>query len=307
MDISATICGLKIDPAWMNGSGVLSQPPIIKRISAYDMGAFVTKSTGLHPRNGFYEPVVYHDIETLNCIGLANPGIDETLEELEEIYPLTKNKPLVGSVFGENEYEFVGVATKMEKYCDAIELNFGCPNLKEGEKKGMTIGRDPDLVRLYTKAVKDKVRKPVIAKLTPNVYDIGVIAKAAEEAGADAISAINTVFPATKLDITSGAYVLANKNGGLSGPPIKSIGIAAVRKIYDSVKVPIIGGGGITTVDDIIEYYRAGSSCVSIGTAVAGKNTEEVGIYFKDLKNRLEDRLERMGASCLRELTGVRI
>jgi len=307
MDLSTEICGLKINPAWMNASGVLSQPQIIRRICDYEIGAFVTKSTGLKPREGFYEPVVYHDGKiTLNSFGLANPGAEETREELMEIYPEIHalHKSLVASVFGENEYELVAVATRLEDCSDAIELNYGCPNKKEGEKFGMTIGRDPDLVKAYTRAVKDKVKKPVIVKLTPNVSDIGIIAEAAEKAGADAISAINTIAPATKLDLFSGNYVLSNKTGGLSGPSVKPVGIAAVRKIYDSVKIPIIGGGGIKKAEDVIEYFKAGSSCVFIGSALANKSTESVGRYFSNLRTDVEEILEKMNVSSIRELTG---
>ncbi len=308
MDLSANICGLKINPAWMNASGVLSQPNIIKRISEYDIGAFVTKSIGPRPREGFHEPVAYHDFyRTLNAFGLANPGADESKEELEEIYPYIHalNKSLITSIFGETEEEFVEVATKLENYCDAIELNYSCPNKTEKEKLGMTIGRNPDLVRTYTRAVKDRVKKPVIVKLTPNVYDIGIIAKAAEEAGADAISAINTVAPATVIEPYSGKPVLSNKTGGLSGPSIKPIGLAAVRKIYDTVKIPIIGGGGIKNARDIVEYYRAGASCVFIGSALARKSTKEVGKYFSNLKTELEKLLEEMNVSRLKDLTGA--
>jgi dihydroorotate dehydrogenase (NAD+) catalytic subunit len=307
VDLSTKICDLKIDPAWMNASGVLSQPQIIRRISSYDIGAFVTKSIGLRPREGFYEPVVYHDGKiTLNSFGLANPGL-ETREELKEIYPLPNHKPLIASVFGENEHEFIEVATGLENYSDAIELNYSCPNRKEGEKIGSTIGINPDLVRAYTKAVKGSVKKPVIVKLTPNVPDIGIIAKAAEKGGADVISAINTVAPATKIDLYSCKPYLSNKSGGLSGKSIKPLGIAAVRKIHDTVAIPIIGGGGIEKAEDVADYFRAGASCVFIGTALVNKSTEKVRRYFTGLKYDMEELLEEMKIPKLRDLKGVRI
>ena len=211
MDLSTQIGKLKIDPAITNTSGILSQPHIIRRISNYDIGAFFTKSIGIEPREGFLEPVVYHDGKrTLNAFGLANPGYKLTREELEEIYPLSK--PLIVSIFGGNESEFIEIAIGLEDYCDGFELNVSCPNIKEEEKSGINICRYPELVKTYTKAVKNNVKKPVIVKLTPNVSDIGIIAKAAEEGGADAISAINTVAPATMIDVHSGKYVLTNLN-----------------------------------------------------------------------------------------------
>lgn len=304
MDLSAQIKNLKIDPAVTNVSGILSQPQIIKRISNYDIGAFFTKSTGIEPREGFLEPVVYHDGKiTLNAFGLANPGYKITREELEEIYPL--NKPLIASIFGENEEEFIEIATGLEDYCDGFKLNVSCPNIKEGEKSGITIGRDPELVKKYTKAVKEHVKKPVIVKLTPNVPNIETIAKAAEDGGADAISAINTVAPATVIDAHSGKHVLTNKYGGLSGPSIKPIGIAAVRKIYNTVKIPVIGMGGAKTFQDAIEYYRAGASVVGFGTVMAYKKTKNVGKFFENLKSDLERILEEMGVSSLKEIIGI--
>jgi dihydroorotate dehydrogenase (NAD+) catalytic subunit len=303
MDLSANICGLKIEPAWMNASGVLSQPQIIKRISSYDIGAFVTKSIGPRPREGFYEPVAYHDgITTLNAFGLANPGAEESREELKEIYPL--KKPLIASIFGENEEELVHVATRIEEYSDAIELNYGCPNRTKDERLGMTIGTNPELVKSYTRAVKNNVKKPVGVKLTPNVPDIGITAKAAEEGGADFISAINTVAPTTIIEPYSGKPVLSNKVGGLSGLSVKPVGIAAVRKIFDSVKTPIIGGGGIEKARDVIEYIAAGANCVFIGSALVNKNTEKVGRYFSSLKKDLENILEDMNVNRLRYMIG---
>jgi len=305
MDLSAEICGLKINPAWMNASGVLSQPQIIRRICNYEIGAFVTKSIGLKPREGFYEPVTYSDGKNiLNAFGLANPGAEETREELKEIYPLPNHKPLIVSVFGENEYELVGVAKILEDYSDAVELNYSCQNRRKGEKIGSFIGVDVNLVRRYTKAVKEKVNKPVIVKLTPNVPDIGIIAKAAEEGGADAISAINTVAPATIIESFSGKPVLSNKVGSLSGSSIKPLGIAAVRKIYDSVKIPIFGGGGIEKARDVIDYFAAGARCTFIGSALADKSTKKVGEYFNGLKNDLEIMLEDMNVKRLSDMTG---
>jgi dihydroorotate dehydrogenase (NAD+) catalytic subunit len=295
------VCGMKFEVPWTNGSGVLSQPRIIARNLNHEIGGFVTKSTSRLPRKGFYEPIVYHNgLSTINAFGLANPGVDETARELGGIYPL--GKPLIASIVGDSSEEFAYVAKKLEKFCDAIEMNVSCPNKKEGEKIGIEIGRDPELVRTFTCAVKDSVSKPVIVKLSPSVYDIASIAKAAEEGGADAISVINTVAGATMIDPVSGSHYLTNKYGGLSGPSIKPIGVAAVRKVYENVKIPIFGGGGIKKADDVIDYLKAGAKCTFIATAVANKSTKDVGRYFDNLKNNFESSLYRMNVGSVKEI-----
>lgn len=307
MDLSAKINNLKIDPAWMNASGIFSYPYVLKRLSQYDIdiGAFVTKSIGKEDEEGFLEPILVQatDETTINAVGLSNPGYKLAREELKEIYPLSK--PLISSIFGSSKDELVEVASGLAKYCDAFELNFSCPNLIEGEKIGMVIGRDPELVKKYTKAVKDRIDKLVIVKLTPNVYDIGEIAKAAEEGGADAISAINTVAPGMKIDIYAKRPILTNKFGGISGRGIRPVGIAAVYKIYENVDIPIIGIGGVTTAEDIVEYVEAGADAIGIGTVFVDKNTTEVKTFLKTFKLNLEKILEDVGASSLKELKGV--
>jgi dihydroorotate dehydrogenase (NAD+) catalytic subunit len=307
MDLSAKIGNLKIEPAIMNASGIFSYPYVLKRISEYGIGALVTKSIGREPREGFMEPILVQATEEtfINAVGLPNPGYKLAEEELKEVYPLPK--PLICSIFGSNEEELKEIATSLEDCCDAFELNFSCPNLRKDEKYGIVIGRDPELVKKYTKAVKENVRKPIIVKLTPNVYDIGKVAKAAEEAGADAVAAINTLYPAMKIDIYAKRPVLTAKFGGVSGKGVKSIGVAAVYSIYESVRVPIIGIGGIETAEDIVEYVEAGADAVGIGTAFIGKRAEQVGDYLKQLRMDLEKLLqdERINVSSLSELKGI--
>ena len=307
MDLSAKIGDLRIDPAIMNASGIFSYPYILKRVSEFDLGAVVTKSIGMEPRDGFLEPILVQSTDEtyINAVGLSNPGCKLVREELKEIYPLSK--PLMCSIFGGSEDELLEIANSLEKYCDAFELNFSCPNLTKGEKFGIVIGRDPKLVKKYTRTVKDGVNKPVIVKLTANVYDIQEVAKAAEDGGADAISAINTVDTGMKIDIYAKKPVLTNKFGGVSGRGIKPIGVAAVYRIYESVDLPIIGTGGITNAEDIVEYVEAGADAVGIGTAFVDKSTENLGLFLNQLKFDLENLLsdERINVSSLRELKGL--
>jgi dihydroorotate dehydrogenase (NAD+) catalytic subunit len=305
MDLSAKILGLSFDPAWINGSGTFTQPYRLKRILEYEMGGGVAKSTGSKPRAGNLEPTIAKVTEDtyINAMGLPSCGYRNLNEELREIYPLSK--PLICSVYGNTEEEIVEVAKGLEERCDAIELNFSCPNIKPGEKTGVTIGRDPERIGSFTRAVKSNVRKPVIVKLTPSVYDIGEVARTAEEAGADAISAINTIPGGMLIDIYAKRPVLTAKHGGVSGRGIKSVAIGAIYNIYESVKIPIIGGGGITYPEDIIECVEAGSDVVSIATAFNDMKTEEVGYYLYCLKSSVENILDDIGASSLRELKGA--
>lgn len=305
MDLSANICGLKIDPAWGNGSGVFSKLERLKKIMEYDIGWGFVKSTGLKPRAGNLEPTIAQITEDtfINAMGLPNCGYRNLKEELKELYPF--NKPIVCSVYGETEDETAEVAKYLEDCCDAVELNFSCPNIKPNERTGVTIGRDPERVRSFTEAVKNKVNKPVIVKLTPSVYDIGEIAKAAEDAGADAISAINTMPGGMLIDIYAKKPVLTAKFGGVSGRGIKGIAVGSIYKIYESVDVPVIGGGGITNAKDLIEIVEAGASVGSISTDFREKRNSEIEMSLIGMGGAVEIILEKMGASSLKELVGV--
>jgi dihydroorotate dehydrogenase (NAD+) catalytic subunit len=200
----------------------------------------------------------------LNALGLPNPGYQQYREEL-----VTAKKgrvPVIASIFGGNASEFVEVALGLCDLADGIELNLSCPH---ADRYGASIGIDPSLVRAITSAVKDAVNIPVWAKLTPNVTDITEIGLAAQEGGADAVVAINTVR-AMAIDIESGFPILGNRFGGLSGTAIKPIAVKCVYDLYAALDIPIIGVGGISTWQDAIEMMMAGASAVQIGSAVCG-------------------------------------
>jgi len=205
----------------------------------------------------------------LNAIGLANIGLAAFLEEkltvLEQL-----SMPVFVNVAGENIDEYIAVAQRLssEKAIAGFELNISCPNVKQG---GITFGTDPAQVAEMTSAVKKAAgEKVLMVKLSPAVTDISVIAKAAVEAGADTLSLINT-FPAMVIDIETARPILANRTGGLSGPAIKPIAVYLVNKVYNEVAkssgVPILGGGGIRTASDAVEFIIAGASAVAVGTA----------------------------------------
>lgn len=199
----------------------------------------------------------------LNAIGLQNPGVDVFIERdlpfLEQ-----QNTGIIVNVCGKTIEDYIEVVERLsESSVDMFEINISCPNVKEG---GIAFGQSPDLVKEITSTLKSRSKKPIIMKLSPNVTDITVMARAAQEAGADAISLINTIT-GMKIDIHKRKFVLANKTGGMSGPAIKPIALRMVYQAAQVVDIPIIAMGGITTAEDAIEFIMAGASMVSVGTA----------------------------------------
>lgn len=199
----------------------------------------------------------------LNAIGLQNPGVDVFIERdlpfLEQ-----QNTGIIVNVCGKTIEDYIEVVERLsESSVDMFEINISCPNVKEG---GIAFGQSPDLVKEITSTLRSRSKKPIIMKLSPNVTDITVMARAAQEAGADAISLINTIT-GMKIDIHKRKFVLANKTGGMSGPAIKPIALRMVYQAAQVVDIPIIAMGGITTAEDAIEFIMAGASMVSVGTA----------------------------------------
>lgn len=269
-------------------------------LGAYDAGAggVVSKSIGAEPRPGYPNPTVeqYGSWGFLNAMGLPNPGIGEYPEEIR--IARAGGAPVVGSIFAPDPEGFAALARAMEPtgVC-AIELNLSCPHAKG---LGSEIGGDPAMVREVTRAVKAATRLPVWAKLTPNVADPGALAVAAEEGGAEAITAINTVRGlAINADLRR--PTLAHGLGGLSGPAIKPVGLACVWQIYERVKIPIVGVGGIRTGRDVVEYVMAGARAVQIGTAVS---TDTVGVFAR-VQREVEQECQRLGVERLSELVGT--
>ena len=199
----------------------------------------------------------------LNAIGLQNPGVDVFIERdlpfLEQ-----QNTGIIVNICGKTIEDYIEVVERLsESSVDMFEINISCPNVKEG---GIAFGQSPDLIKEITRTLKSRSKKPIIMKLSPNVTDITVMARAAQEAGADAISLINTIT-GMKIDIHKRKFVLANKTGGMSGPAIKPIALRMVYQAAQVVDIPIIAMGGITTAEDAIEFIMAGASMVSVGTA----------------------------------------
>ncbi|MBC8378071.1 MAG: dihydroorotate dehydrogenase [Planctomycetes bacterium] len=269
------------------------------------IGALTTKSISLEPRTGNPTPrIVETNAGMLNAIGLANMGLERFLEEKIPILEKLDTNIFV-NLAGKTIDEYVAVAKRLapEKAIDGFELNISCPNVKKG---GITFGTDPVLIGEITAAVKDVCQnKPLMVKLTPTVTDISVTARAAVQAGADALSLINT-FTAMVIDIETRKPVLANRTGGLSGPAIKPIAVYLVNKVYNEVAkdagIPILGMGGIQTVSDALEFMIAGASAVAVGTSTfVHPNTAETivdGILLYCEKKGIDDIQDLIG--CLR-------
>lgn len=304
VDVSAEVCGMTIDPAIMNASGIFSFPPVLKRVQGF-FGALVTKSTGHQEREGFENPVFAQlsDKEYINAVGLPNPGFRAMLEELLEVYPL--RRPLIVSVFGSSILEMKEMVSELQYACDAIEINFSCPHPKPGEKVGRALGSDPLAVEAFVDAVKGSCRKPVIAKLSYSLENLEDTVRACLRAGASAISSTNAVGPVDSFSPRTKWRLLSNVVGGLSGPGIRSRGIESVKRIRAVGKdIPIIGIGGISTGRDIVEYAKAGADAVAIGTAFDLRSTEDVGHFMEWIVEDLRSELEKEGARRLSDLGG---
>jgi len=282
----------------MLAAGILGLSSLsLKRIAEAGAGAVVTKSVGLKPRTGYANPtVVQTDCGTLNAMGLPNPGIFCFAKEIREAKVI--GCPIIVSVYGFSVEEFVEVAKKAEEAgAAALELNVSCPHV---EKTGSEIGQDTQLLEAVVRAVKAETSKPVFVKLTPNVTNIVECARAAEEGGADAVTAINTVR-ALAINAETAKLVLGNKIGGLSGPAIKSIALRCVYEIYREVKVPVIGCGGVSDWRDAVEFMLAGATAVQVGTAIAFKGLE----VFRSINKGIEAYLETKGYPSVRNIVGL--
>ena len=230
-----------------------------------DLGGFSTKGLSLKPKSGNPVPRV---IETasgmLNAIGLENIGLDAFLSEKLPLLKMYKTRIIV-NFFGETiqQYEEMALALSKEERIEALEMNVSCPNVEEG---GLQFSSDPEILREVVDAVRKVTDKFLIVKLSPNVTDITTLAKAAEDAGGDALSVCNT-FVGMKVNLETGKPYLANRTGGLSGPAIKPLALNMVYETARTVKIPVIGIGGISNSDDAIEFLMAGAKAVQIGTA----------------------------------------
>ena len=297
--LEVEVAGLKFRNPVLLAAGILGMTAeSLIRVAEAGAGGLVTKSIGLKPRKGYPNPtVVQVSCGLINAMGLPNPGIKTFSEEIREVKRRVK-VPLIVSVYGYSAEEFAETAELAVKAgADAVELNVSCPHV---EKTGGEIGQNPELLKEVVSKVKSRVSKPIFVKLSPNVSDIAYLAETAVKAGADAITAINTVR-AMKIDIKTGRPILANRIGGLSGPTIKPIAVRCIYEIYERVRVPIFGCGGILNWRDAIELILAGASAVQVGTAIALKGLE----VFRAISKWIETYIKKKGFRSVGEIVGL--
>lgn len=263
--LATDLCGIKMKTPILTGSGTFGfGEEFADFVNLSSIGGVVVKGTTLKPRRGNDGVrITETPAGMLNCIGLENPGVEVFLKEtLPRIRQYDMN--VIVNISGSSVEDYGLLAEKLDATdIAAIEVNISCPNVKEG---GIVFGTDPKAAAAVTRAVKSHTGKPVIVKLSPNVTDIVCMAKAVEDAGADAISLINTLL-GMQIDIRTWRPVLGNITGGLSGPCVKPVAVRMVWQVAQAVHVPIIGMGGIMSAEDAVEFFLAGASAVAIGTA----------------------------------------
>ncbi len=297
--LTTKIVDLKLPNPTALASGILGYTgDSLRMIEENGAGAVVTKSIGVEPRVGYPNPtLVQAKSGLINAVGLPNPGINDYIGELKYAKTILK-VPLIVSVFGYTAEEYAIVAQKaVGAGADAVELNVSCPHV---QYTGSEIGQNSRLLIEVVCKVKAAVQRPVIVKLSPNVTDITELAKAAEKAGADALTVINTVR-AMAIDSETQMPVLSNVRGGLSGPAIKPIALRCVFDVFEAVKVPIIGCGGISDWRDAVEFLLAGASAIQIGSAVA---LEEPAV-FQAINRGLTNYLKRKEYRSIKEIVGL--
>lgn len=265
LNLGVSLAGVELKNPVMTASGTFgSGAEYSEFVDLNQLGAVVTKGVANVPWPGNPTPriaEVYGGM--LNAIGLQNPGMEMFCKRDLPFLKQFDTKVIV-NVCGKSTQDYCEVVERLaDEPVDLLEINISCPNVKEG---GIAFGQDPKAVEAITREVKKYAKQPVIMKLSPNVTDITEMARAAESGGADILSLINTLT-GMKIDIHKRTFALANKTGGMSGPAVKPIAVRMVYQVAQAVKVPIIGMGGISNVEDALEFLMAGATAVSIGTA----------------------------------------
>ncbi|MDD6160117.1 MAG: dihydroorotate dehydrogenase [Oscillospiraceae bacterium] len=299
VNTKVTLCGLELDNPVIPASGTFGYGYEFAEL--YDincLGTFSFKGTTAQPRFGNPTPrIAEFEGGMLNAVGLQNPGVDAVISHELPLLAKCFRKPVMANVSGFSVEEYVEVCEKLDA-CEQVgwlEVNISCPNVHGG---GMSFGTDPKAAAAVTAAVKKVTRKPVIIKLTPNVTSIADMAKACEDAGADGVSLINTVL-GMRLDLRRRKPLLANTTGGMSGPALLPLAVRCVWQVYDAVKIPIVGMGGVSTPDDVIELMLAGATAVEVGAA----NLVEP-FAAKHIVEGLPGAMEKYGIKDLNEIIG---
>lgn len=296
--LETDLCGFRIGSPTMLASGILGISfDLFPRMVHSGCGIVVSKSVSLEPREGYPNPTMT-GVESgyLNAVGLANPGAREFKTELQALRD--KPVPLVVSIFEDSSEHFAELANMLDDESFlAYELNLSCPHVKD---VGSEIGSDPGNAAEVVARVKSVTKKPVFAKMPATIVNVPEWARSVESAGADAIVAINTIR-AMKIEIGSRKPILSNKIGGLSGPAIKPVAVRCVFEIYQNVRIPIIGVGGVASGEDAIEFFLAGARAVQIGSAVG---QDYLGVFDK-INQGIVEYLDANSFSNVKELIGL--
>ncbi|MDC0358773.1 dihydroorotate dehydrogenase, partial [Oligoflexia bacterium] len=287
VDLSVDLCGLELSNPTVLASGIIGISKASVSLAAKGgAGAATIKSISVEARSGHPAPIILtYPGGMLNSVGYSNPGIDNIGDEFSDLKDVSI--PVIGSITGRDENDYEVLAEKSEALdFAALEVVLSCPHTPGyGTMAGLST---PELTEKITKLVKAKFSKPVFVKLSPNVMGLVELAKAAEAGGADAITAVNTAGPGMIIDIQSRKPILGGKIGGLSGDGLRPIAVRCVYEIYEAVKIPIIGTGGVITGEHAIEMIMAGATAIGIGTAVYNRGVD----VFRKVTNEMETFLE---------------
>lgn len=302
--LSTNICGVHLNNPTVLASGILGLTvELMVRAGRMGAGAVTSKSCSREPRPGHANPIVLDwGPGLINSVGLSNPGITSMTEELHRTKKelVTSGIPLIASIFGDTVASFEELARRIgEAEPDLIELNISCPNVDD--EFGRMFSADPKSAASVTRQVKGATDIPVIVKLSPNVPGIETIAQAVEAEGADAISAVNTVGPGMVIDVETAMPILSQGRGGLSGPAIRPLAVRCVYDICRSVRIPVIGMGGVCSGLDAVEMIMAGASAVAIGSAVYTRGIE----VFRLVCDEMRDFMVSHGYQSIEDFRGL--
>ena len=299
--LSTELAGIKLENPTVLASGILGVTgSSLAAVAKAGAGAVTTKSISLKERKGHPTPVIAtYEQGMVNAVGLSNAGAEETLAEIEFAVK-NAGAPVIASIFASTITEFGKVAEVVSKANPhIIEVNISCPNVED--EFGRPFACDPGIAAVVTKKVRKSTKLPIFIKLSPNVHNVGPIAKAVQKEGADGITAINTVGPGMLINIEAAAPILTNKVGGVSGPAIKPIAVKCVYEAYKATKLPIIGTGGVTTGRDAVEMIMAGASAAGIGTGVYYRGTE----IFSKVSKEIQEFMDKEGHRSIKEMRGI--
>jgi dihydroorotate dehydrogenase (NAD+) catalytic subunit len=301
-DLSCTIAGVRLATPLVLASGIWgTSPTLLERAARSGAGAVTAKTCTPAPRTGHRNPTAINwEHGLINAMGLPNPGAEEEVGLLRDAIRRLSDygAALIASIAADTVEEFGVAAAIVSRAGPAmIEVNISCPNVESNH--GEMFASSAEAAAAVTRQVKSSTSIPVIVKLSPNVPDIAAIARAVAAAGADGITAVNTM-PGMLVDAESGAPVLANASGGISGYALKPIALRCVHEIAAAVSIPIIGTGGVLTGTDAVEMLSAGAACVGVGSAVVTRGAQAFSLILDELRRWLNDR----GYGCLEDVRG---